>query len=89
LKAGIPGLYFETWDSTNDPLNTVICAQHGVPCQGEHPALPGSPVHSSVFLYYSGFDSSVYRNLEAKWHFPQKNATLHDLQMATCESKTL
>jgi hypothetical protein len=38
---------------------------------------------------YSGFDSALYRNLDAKWHFPQENATSHDLQMATCESKPL
>src|SRR5208283_325058 len=38
---------------------------------------------------YSGFDSAPYRNLDAEWHFPQENATLHDLQMSTSESKPL
>jgi hypothetical protein len=38
---------------------------------------------------YSGFDSALYRTLEAKWHFSQDNATSHDLQMATFESKPL
>jgi hypothetical protein len=38
---------------------------------------------------YSGFDSALYRNHDAKWHFPQENATSHDLQMATRESKPL
>jgi hypothetical protein len=38
---------------------------------------------------YSGFDSALYRNLEAKWHFSQENATSCDLQVAACESKPL
>jgi hypothetical protein len=51
---------------------------------------------------YSGFDSAPYRNVNAKWHFPQpgprrqvfvagveENATSHDLQMAARESKPL
>ncbi len=38
---------------------------------------------------YSGFDSALYRNVDSKWHFPQENATSHDLQMATRESKPL
>jgi len=38
---------------------------------------------------YSGFDSALYRKLEAKWHFSQENATSHKLQMARCESKPL
>jgi len=38
---------------------------------------------------YSGFDSAVYRNLNAEWHFPQENDPLHDLNMATRESKPL
>jgi len=38
---------------------------------------------------YSGFDSPLYRKLEAKWHFPQENAASHELQMETCESKPL
>jgi len=38
---------------------------------------------------YSGFDSALYRKLEAKWHFYQENATSHELQMETCESKPL
>jgi hypothetical protein len=38
---------------------------------------------------YSGFDSALYRRFEAKWHFSQENATSHDLQMATYESKPL
>jgi hypothetical protein len=29
----------------------------------------------------SGFDSAVCRKRDAKWHFPQENAALHDLQM--------
>ena len=38
---------------------------------------------------YSGFNSALYRNLEAKWHLSQENATPHELQMATCELKPL
>jgi len=38
---------------------------------------------------YSGFDSAPYRKLDARWRFPQENATLHDLQVSTCESKPL
>jgi hypothetical protein len=38
---------------------------------------------------YSGFDSAFYRNVDSKWHFPQENATSHDPQMATRESKPL
>jgi len=38
---------------------------------------------------YSGFDSALYRKLDAKWRFPQENATLHDLKVSTCESKPL
>jgi len=38
---------------------------------------------------YSGFDSALYRKLDAKWRFPQENATLHDLKVPTCESKPL
>jgi len=40
-------------------------------------------------LAYSGFDSALFKNLDAKWHFPQENATLLDLQMSTRESKPL
>jgi len=45
-------------------------------------------IHASKFRY-SGFDSALYRRIEAKWHFSQENATSRDLQMATCESKPL
>jgi hypothetical protein len=38
---------------------------------------------------YSIFDSSLYRNLEAKWLFPQEKATLLDLVTPTSESKML
>jgi hypothetical protein len=38
---------------------------------------------------YSIFDSALYRKPEAEWRFPQEIATLHDLEMATCESKML
>ena len=38
---------------------------------------------------YSGFDSALYRNVNAKWHFPQENATTHDPKMAALESKPL
>jgi hypothetical protein len=37
---------------------------------------------------YSGFDSGLYRILDAKWHFSKEKATLHDLQMTTFESKS-
>jgi len=30
---------------------------------------------------YSGFDSVLYRRQQAKWHFPQENATSHDLKL--------
>ena len=39
--------------------------------------------------HYSGFDSALFRNLDAKWHFPQENGTLLNLQMSTRESKPL
>jgi hypothetical protein len=39
--------------------------------------------------FYSGFDSGLYRILDAKWHFSQENATLHHLQITTFESKPL
>jgi len=38
---------------------------------------------------YSGFDSALYKQIEAEWHFPKENATLHEFQMATYESKPL
>jgi hypothetical protein len=38
---------------------------------------------------YSIFDSALYRNLEAKWLFPQEKAAFLDLKMATNESKML
>jgi len=38
---------------------------------------------------YSIFDSGLYGNLDAEWRFSQENATLHDLKMATRESKML
>jgi len=41
------------------------------------------------FADYSGFDSALLRNLDAKWHFPEENAALLDLQMSTRESKPL
>jgi hypothetical protein len=40
-------------------------------------------------LRYSGFDSALYRNVDAKGHFSQENATSHDLQVAALESKPL
>jgi len=42
-----------------------------------------------VKIRYSGFDSAAYRKLDAKWCFPQENATWHDRQVSTCESKPL
>ncbi len=48
---------------------------------------PSSP--RFCFCGYSGFDSAPYRNVCAKWHFSQENATAHDLQMTTLESKPL
>jgi hypothetical protein len=38
---------------------------------------------------YSGFDSALYRNVDAKGHFSQENALSHELQTATLESKLL
>jgi hypothetical protein len=38
---------------------------------------------------YSGFESAAERDLEAKWRLSQENATSHDPQMATFESKPL
>jgi hypothetical protein len=38
---------------------------------------------------YSGFDSALYRYVDAKWHFHQENATSHDFQTAALESKPL
>ena len=41
------------------------------------------------FSRYSCFDSGLYRNVDAMWHFSQENATSHDLQMAALESRPL
>jgi hypothetical protein len=38
---------------------------------------------------YSIFDSALYGSLNIEWLFSQEKATLHDLLMATCESKIL
>jgi hypothetical protein len=38
---------------------------------------------------YSIFDSALYKGLNVEWLFSQEKATLHDLSMATCESKML
>jgi hypothetical protein len=59
-------------------------------------------VAASARRVYSGFDSALYRKLDAKGHFSQpgpqrqvflagveENATSHDLQMATSQSKPL
>jgi len=61
-----------------------------------HPSAPDQPGLSNpqpniltLVPRYSGFDSALFRNLDAKWHFPQENATLLDLQMSTRESKPL
>jgi hypothetical protein len=51
--------------------------------QDKLPRLLGSGVH------FSGFDSALYRNHDAKWDFPQENASSHHLQMAPRESKPL
>ena len=53
----------------------------------EHKSITSSA--NLIGRFYSGFDSALYRKLDAKWHFPQENATSHDLKMATCESKPL
>jgi hypothetical protein len=41
------------------------------------------------FCGNSGFDSALYRKLDAERHFSQENATLHEFKMATVESKPL
>jgi len=41
------------------------------------------------FASYSGFDSALYRNVDAKGHFSQENGPSHDLQMEALESKPL
>jgi hypothetical protein len=38
---------------------------------------------------YSVFDPSAYRNLAAKWHFPQENATYEEFETSTYGSKAL
>jgi hypothetical protein len=38
---------------------------------------------------YSGFDSALYRNVDAKDHFSQENDPSHDLQRSALESKPL
>ena len=38
---------------------------------------------------YSIFDSTLYKNLDAKWLFSQEKATLHDVAMSLGESKML
>jgi hypothetical protein len=43
----------------------------------------------STFSSYSGFDSALYRNVDAEWHFSQENAASYDLPIAALESKPL
>jgi len=50
---------------------------------------PLDSLRKNSFGRYSGFNSALYRKVEAKWHFSQENATSHDLQMETFESKPL
>jgi hypothetical protein len=51
---------------------------------------PGAPPSPRLcFCGYSIFDSALYRSLKVEWLFPQEKATLHDLTMATRESKML
>jgi len=59
--------------------------------QQEKPRLRGAQAFLKFPLafHYSGFDSALFKNLDAQWHFPQENATLLDLQMSTRESKPL
>jgi hypothetical protein len=75
-------------------------ALHGLaPVQAANQALESMPdvgVDASGFVQtacwqrgYSGFDSALYRTIEAKWHFSQENAAPRDLEMSTCESKPL
>jgi hypothetical protein len=56
---------------------------------GVNPELTVPARLSANAVNYSGFDSGLYRILDAKWHFSQENATLHHLQMTTFESKPL
>jgi len=52
------------------------------------PLFPNTRNHAES-VRYSGFDSALYRKLDAEWHFSQENATLHEFKMATVESKPL
>jgi len=45
--------------------------------------------HLGEVLLLERFDSILSRNVDAKWHFSQENATSHDLQMAAFEAKPL
>jgi hypothetical protein len=60
---------------------------------GTEPLIPMLPKDQNdelrTIFGYSGFDSSLYRNVCAKRHFPQENATSHELQMAILESKPI
>src|ERR1035438_7556810 len=44
------------------------------------PLTPSTRLHSV-------FDSALYKNLNAKWRFPQEKATLHDLKMSAMNRK--
>jgi len=70
------------------------CAVNGIPPPTQNAGslflmTPGPWLSQNGANGYSGFDSALFRNLDAKWHFPQENATLLDLQMSTSESKPL
>jgi hypothetical protein len=55
-----------------------------------HPTALGAPPSPRLcFCGYSIFDSALCRSLKVEWLFPQEKATLHDLTMATRESKML
>jgi hypothetical protein len=48
------------------------------------------PNKSAVFSSAKAVLQLLYTEAPVtEWLFPQEKATLHDLQMATCESKTL
>jgi hypothetical protein len=68
--------------------NLRFRSQHGM-----EEVIGSIPIRSTNFSPaippYSGFDSALYRNVDAKGYFPQENATSHDLQMAALESKPL
>jgi hypothetical protein len=53
------------------------------------PEKPLGSRHTGFDKHHSVFDPSAYRNLAAKWHFPQENAAYQEIETSTYGSKAL